>query len=78
VLVELVEVHEPLVVLVVVPVVERRFAVCANITLATSITRKIESIVFFKAPPKPPLIALSKNSLLLRGTGLGNVSVRGM
>jgi len=62
VLVELVEVHEPLVVLVAVPVVERRFAVCANITLATSITRKIESIVFFKAPPKPPPIALSKTA----------------
>jgi hypothetical protein len=62
VLVELAEVHEPLVAFVVVPVVARRFAVCANITLAISITRKIESMVFFKAPPMPPLIALSETA----------------
>ena len=51
VLVELVRVHEPLVAFVVVPVVARLVALCANSKLAGSITSKIESMVFFKPPP---------------------------
>lgn len=52
-LLELVEVHEPLVAFVVVLVVARLFALCANISFAVSITRRIESMVFFKQPPLP-------------------------
>ena len=48
-LVELVEVHEPLVAFVLVAA--RLVALCANITLASIITTKMEIMVFFKAPP---------------------------
>jgi hypothetical protein len=51
VLVELPEVHEPLFVVVVVPVVARLPARWANRTLDNSITIENERIVFFTAPP---------------------------
>jgi hypothetical protein len=50
VLVELVRVHEPLLEVVVVPVVARLTAVSANIRLDSSITERVANSVF-KAPP---------------------------
>jgi len=49
--VELVRVHEPLLEVVVVPVVARLTALWANITLDSSITERVRISVFFKAPP---------------------------
>lgn len=51
-LLELVEVHEPLLVVVVVPVVAWPLALWANIALDI-ITNRSESKVLFSAPPLP-------------------------
>ena len=49
--VELVRVHEPLPVVVVVPVVARLLALWASVRLDISNTKRIDTVGFFKAPP---------------------------